>query len=193
MKVMIIVIKDYEKPQEENAVKIFFEGVGAEVVIKTIEFSSPDKITNALLSESNSVDYMIGVGLAGFFVLSEINSNSRIVINPWMSPSQKISQKRTISNDLLRTLKKIETKTYDCVDAELRVVTYGIFTHDAGTCDKEMFLKTYGRNMNGVDNYSFMKENLCSELENTLKYFEYIASLNSWNYMPGPLLGLIDL
>jgi len=26
MKVMIIVIKDYEKPQEENAVKIFFEG-----------------------------------------------------------------------------------------------------------------------------------------------------------------------
>lgn len=27
MKVMIIVIKDYEKPQEENAVKIFFEGV----------------------------------------------------------------------------------------------------------------------------------------------------------------------
>ena len=23
---MIIVIKDYEKPQEENAVKIFFEG-----------------------------------------------------------------------------------------------------------------------------------------------------------------------
>ena len=128
---------------------------------------------------------MVGVGLAGFFVLSETNSNSRIVINPWMLPSQKLSQKRTVSNDLLRTLKKIETKTYDRVDAEMRVATYGIFTHDADSCDKEMFLKTYGRNMNGVDNY-LMEENLCSELEKALKNFEYIASSNYWNYMPVP-------
>ena len=91
---------------------------------------------------------MIGVGLAGFFVLSETNSNSKIVINPWMSPSQKLSQKRTISNDLLRTLKKIEMKTYDWVDAEMRVATYGIFSPDAGSCDKEMFQKIYRRNMN---------------------------------------------
>ena len=101
---------------------------------------------------------MIGVGQAGFFVLSETNSNSRIVINPWMSPSQKLSQKRTISNDLLKTLKKIETKTYNRVDAEMRVATYGIFTHDANSCDKEMFLKNYGRNMNGVDNYFIEEE-----------------------------------
>lgn len=140
-----------------------------------------------------SIDYMIGVGQAGFFVLSEINSNSRIVINPWMSPSQKLSQKRTISNDLLTTLKKIETKTYDWVDAEMRVATYGIFTHDADSCDKEMFLKTYGRNMNGVENYSMEKENLCLELENALKYFKYIASLNYWDYMSGPGLGYISL
>ena len=86
MKVMIIVIKDYEKTHEENAVKLFFEGAGAEVVIKTFEISSPDKITNASLSEINSVDYMIGVGLAGFFVHSEAKSNSRIVITPWMTP-----------------------------------------------------------------------------------------------------------
>lgn len=84
---------------------------------------------------------MIGVGLAGFFVLSETNSNSRIVINPWMSPSQKLSQKETVSYDLLTTLKKIETKTYDRVDAEMRVATNGFFTHDADSCDKEMFLK----------------------------------------------------
>ena len=95
-----------------------------------------------------------------------------------MSPSQKLSQKRTISNDLLKTFKKIETKTYDRVDAEMRVAMYGIFTHDADSCDKEMFLKTYGRNMNGIDNYSMEKENLCLELENALKYFKYIASLN---------------
>lgn len=56
---------------------------------------------------------MVGIGLAGFFVLSETNSNSKIVINPWMSPSQKLSQKETVSYDLLTTLKKIETKTYD--------------------------------------------------------------------------------
>ena len=94
---------------------------------------------------------MIEVGLAGFFVLSENNSNSRIVINPWMLPSQKLSQKRTVSNDLLRSLKKIETKTYDWVDAEMRVATYGIFTHDADSCDKDLFLKIYGRNMKGVE------------------------------------------
>ena len=58
-----------------------------------------------------------------------------------MSPSQKLSQKRTVSNDLLRTLKKIETKTYDWVDAEMRVATNGIFTHDTDSCDKEMFFK----------------------------------------------------
>ena len=65
-------------------------------------------ILEILLKDSVSIDYMIGVGLAGFFVLSETNSNSRIVINLWFSPSQKLSQKRTVSNDLLRTLKKIE-------------------------------------------------------------------------------------
>ena len=136
---------------------------------------------------------MIGVGLAGFFVLSETNSNSRIVINPWMSPSQKLSQKRTISNDLLKTLKKIETKTYNWVDAEMRVATNGIFTHDADSCDKEMFLINYGRNMNGVENYSMEEENIYLMLENALKYFEHIASSNYWDYMPEPLLGYISL
>ena len=136
---------------------------------------------------------MIGVGLAGFFVLSENNSNSRIVINPWMSPSQKLSQKRTISNDLLRTLKKIETKTYDWVDAEMRVATNGIFSSDAGSCDKDLFLKNYGRNMNRVENYSMEEENLCMELEKALKSFEHIASSNYWNYMPGPEPGLVNI
>lgn len=91
-------------------------------------------------------------------------------------------------------MKKIETKTYDWVDAEMRVATYGFFTHDADSCDKEMFLKTYGRNMNGVDNYSLMgEENIYLILENALKYFKYIASLNSWNYMPESGLGLVNV
>ena len=123
---------------------------------------------------------LIGVGLAGFFVLSESNSNSRIVINPWMSPSQKLSQKRTISNDLLKTLKKIETKTYNRVDAEMRVATYGIFTHDANSCDKEMFLKNYGRNMNGVDNYFIEEEILTNVLEKSLEYFAHIRKQGDW-------------
>ena len=124
---------------------------------------------------------MIGVGLAGFFVLSETNSNSRIVINLWFSPSQKLSQKRTVSNDLLRTLKKIETKTYNRVDAEMRVATYGIFTHDADSCDKEMFLKTSGRNMNGVDNYSLMGEEILTNvLEKSLEYFAHIRKQGDW-------------
>ena len=136
---------------------------------------------------------MIGVGLAGFFVLSENNSNSRIVINPWMSPSQKLSQKRTISNDLLRTLKKIETKTYDWVDAEMRVATNGIFSSDAGSCDKDLFLKNYGRNMNRVENYSMEEENVCLGVEKALKSFEHSASSDYWNYMPGPEPGLVSI
>ena len=98
-----------------------------------------------------------------------------------MSPSQKLSQKRTISNDLLRTVKKFETKTYDWVDAEMRVTTYGIFTHDADSCDKEMFLKTYGRNMNGVDNYSLMGEEILTNvLEKSLEYFAHISKQDDW-------------
>ena len=98
-----------------------------------------------------------------------------------MSPSQKLSQKRTISNDILRTVKKFETKTYDWVDAEMRVTTYGIFTHDADSCDKEMFLKTYGRNMNGVDNYSLMGEEILTNvLEKSLEYFAHIRKQDDW-------------
>ena len=125
MKILLVQIKDFENSLE-NEIKFFFERKNFEVTSKKFELSEASKIPEILLIDSVSIDYMIGVGLAGFFVLSETNSNSRIVINPWMSPSQKLSQKRTVSNDLLRTLKKIETKTYDWVDAEMRVATYGI-------------------------------------------------------------------
>ena len=183
MKILLVQIKDFENSLE-NKIKFFFERKNFEVISKTFDLLETAMIPEILLIDSVSIDYMIGVGLAGFFVLSETNSNSKIVINPWMSPSQKLSQKRTVSYDLLTTLKKIETKTYDRVDAEMRVATYGIFTHDANSCDKEMFFKTYGRNMNGVDNYSLMgEEYIYLILENALKYFG--ASLNSWDYIPG--------
>ena len=181
MKILLVQIKDFENSLE-NEIKAFFESKNFEVISKTFDLSETAMIPELLLNDSVSIDYMIGVGLAGFFVLSETNSNSRIVINPWMSPSQKLSQKETVSYDLLTTLKKLDTKNYDWVDAEMRVATYGIFTHDANSCDKEMFQKIYRRNMNGVDNYS-MEEHLCSELANALKYFKYIASLNYWDYM----------
>lgn len=192
MKILLVQIKDFENSLK-NEIKAFFERKNFEVISKTFDLSETAMIPELLLNDSVSIDYMIGVGLAGFFVLSETNSNSRIVINPWMSPSQKLSQKETVSYDLLTTLKKIETKTYDRVDAEMRVATYGIFTHDADTCDKDLFLKNYGRNMHGVDNYLLMEENLCSELENTLKYFKYIAYLNYWDYMPESGLGLVNV
>ena len=191
MKILLVQIKDFENSLE-NEIKFFFESKNFEIKCKSFELSDAAKIPEVLLQDSVSIDYMIGGGQAGFFVLSETNSNSKIVINPWMSPSQKLSQKRTISNDLLKTLKKIETKTYDWVDAEMRVATYGIFSPNAGSCDKEMFLKTYGRNMNGVDNY-LMEEHLCSELANALKYFKYIASLNYWDFMSGPGPGLVNI
>ena len=171
MKILLVQIKDFENSLE-NEIKAFFESKNFEVISKKFDLSDAAMIPEILLKNSVSIDYMIGVGLAGFFVLSETNSNSRIVINPWMSPSQKLSQKRTVSNDLLRTVKKIETKTYNWVDAKMRVATYGIFTHDADSCDKEMFFKTYGRNMNGVENYSLMgEENIYLILENA-RFFQ---------------------
>ena len=192
MKILLVQIKGFENSLE-NEIKFFFESKNFEIKCKSFELSDAAKIPEVLLQDSVSIDYMIGVGLAGFFVLSETNSNSRIVINPWMSPSQKLSQKETIANDLLKTLKKIETKIYDWVDAEMRVATYGIFTHDADSCDKEMFQRIYRRNMNGVDNYSMEEGNIYLILENALKYFKYIASLNYWNFMPGPGLGLVNI
>lgn len=181
MKILLVQVKGFENNSLENEIKAFFESKNFEVKDKAFDLSEAAKIPEVLLKDSVSIVYMIGVGLAGFFVLSETNSNSRIVINPWMSPSQKLSQKRTISNDLLRSLKKIETKTYDWVDAEMRVATYGIFTHDADSCDKEMFLKTYGRNMNGVDNFSLMKEDkFTTTLEKTFEYFTHIRKQGNW-------------
>ena len=59
-----------------------------------------------------------------------------------MSPSQKLSQKRTVSYDLLTTLKKIETKTYDWVDAEMRVATNGIFPTILTAAIKKCFKKS---------------------------------------------------
>lgn len=189
MKILLVQVKGFENNSLENEIKAFFESKNFEVKDKAFDLSEAAKIPEVLLKDSVSIDYMIGVGLAGFFVLSETNSNSRIVINPWMSPSLILSQKETVSHDLLTILKRIETKTYDWVDAEMRVATYGIFTHDADTCDKDLFLKIYGRNMNGVDNYSLMGEDeLFGELEKTLKYFKHIASSNYWDHMPGGLL-----
>ena len=41
--------------------------------------------------------------------------------------------------------------------------------------------------MNGVENYSLMgEENIYLILENTLKYFKHIVSLNYWDFMSGP-------
>jgi len=181
VKILLVQIKSFENNSFENEIKTFFESKNFEVKNKAFDLSERAKIPEVLLKDSVSIDYMIGVGLAGFFVLSETNSNSRIVINPWMSPSLILSQKENVSHDLLTTLKKIEAKTYDWVDAEMRVATYGIFTHDADSCDKEMFLKTYGRNMNGVDNYSLVEEeNLCLELEKALKNFEHLRNQGDW-------------
>lgn len=186
MKILLVQIKNFENNSLESKIKSFFESRNYEVFIKTFDLSVPELIPGILLQESRSAEYMIGVGLAGFFVLSETDSNSRIVINPWLSPSKKLSQRESISQDLLSTLKKMESKTYDLVDTEMRAVAYSIFSPNADTSDKDLFLKIYGRNMAGINNYSLMEdENLFLELEKALKYFEHITSLTYWKHMPG--------
>lgn len=189
MKILLVQVKGFENNSLENEIKAFFESKNFEVKDKIFELSEAAKIPEVLLKDSVSIDYMIGVGLAGFFVLSETNSNSRIVINPWMLPSQNLSYIESVSPDLLFTLKKMELKTYDWVDAELRTAVYGFFQPDANSCDKDIFLKIYGRNINGVNNYLLMEEDeFFMKLENALKYFEHIASLNYWSHMAGGLL-----
>ena len=186
MKILLVQIKDFENNSLENEIQFFFESKNDEVIIKTFELSAPEEITKDLCASSNSFDYMIGIGLAAFFVLAETNSNAKIVINPWMSPSKKLSQREAVSQNLLSTLQKMEAKTYEWADVEMLCGTYGIFQLDADIFDKNLFLNIYGRDMDGVNNYSFMKEeNLSLELGRALKYFEHIASLDYWKHMPG--------
>ena len=81
VKILLVQIKDFENSLK-NEIKAFFESKNFEVISKTFDLSETAMIPEVLLKDSVSIDYMIGVGLAGFFVLSETNSNSRIVINP---------------------------------------------------------------------------------------------------------------
>lgn len=122
---------------------------------------------------------MIGVDLAGFFVLAETNSNSKIVINPCMTPSALPD----LSAEYQEALRQLEEKTYSWADAEMRVVTYGIFTKDVDVRDKEIFVKIYGRDMCGMNNYCIKEkligqQNLKFRIEESTKYFEHICSLN---------------
>ena len=77
----------------------------------------------------------------------------------------------------------LEEKTYSWADAEMRVVTYGIFTKDVDVRDKEIFVKIYGRDMCGMNNYCIKEkligqQNLKFRIEESTKYFEHICSLN---------------
>ena len=81
MKALLVQIKGF-KNSLENETKTFLESKNYGVISKIFELSDAAKIPELLLNDSVSIDYMSGVGLAGFFVLSETNSNSRIVINP---------------------------------------------------------------------------------------------------------------
>ena len=97
-----------------------------------------------------------------------------------MSPSQNQSYIESVSPDLLFTLKNMELTPYDWVDAEMRTAVYGIFQPDANSCDKDLFLKIYGRNMNGVDNYFMGKDLFTITLDKTLEYFNHIRKQGNW-------------
>ena len=72
MKILLVQIKDFENSLE-NEIKFFFERKNFEVISKKIDLSEASKIPEILLKDSVSIDYMIGVGLAGFFVLNYWN------------------------------------------------------------------------------------------------------------------------
>ena len=72
MKILLVQIKDFENSLE-NEIKAFFERKNFEVISKKFELSDAAKIPEVLLQDSVSIEYMIGVGLAGFFVLNYWN------------------------------------------------------------------------------------------------------------------------
>ena len=69
MKILLVQIKNFEN-SFENEIKFFFERKNFEVISKKFELSEASMILEILLKDSVSIDYMIGVGLAGFFVLN---------------------------------------------------------------------------------------------------------------------------
>ena len=72
MKILLVQIKDFENSLE-NEIKFFFESKNFEIKCKTFDLSEAAMIPEILLNDSVSIDYMIGVGLAGFFVLNYWN------------------------------------------------------------------------------------------------------------------------
>lgn len=72
MKILLVQIKDFENSLE-NEIKFFFERKNFEVISKTFDLSETSMIPEFLLIDSVSIDFMIGVGLAGFFVLNYWN------------------------------------------------------------------------------------------------------------------------
>ena len=72
MKILLVQIKDFENSLK-NKIKFFFERKNFEVISKTFDLSEASMIPEILLIDSVSIDYMIGVGLAGFFVLNYWN------------------------------------------------------------------------------------------------------------------------
>ena len=179
MKVLLVRIQNYENESLENKIKTFFEQKGEDFLIESFDLQNLEEIPSKLLALSNSVDYMIGIGLAGFFILAETNSNSKIVINPSMTPSELPD----LLTEYQAPLQHLEEKTYSWVDAEMRVATYGIFTKESDEQDKAAFMKVYGRNIAGRNNYckdftELQDINLC--IENGFSYFRYIKSTVNW-------------
>ena len=169
MKALLVQIKTYENEFLENEVKTFFEQKGGEVLIETYDLQNLKAIPSKLLALSNSFDYMIGIGLAGFFVLAETNSNAKIVINPCMTPSDLPG----LSAESQTRLRQLEEKTYSWADAEMRVATYGIFTKEADVRDKDVFMKVYGRDVGGRDNYCLDVDGVLCGLDDAVGYFNH--------------------
>ena len=170
MKALLVQIKTYENESLENAIKNIFEQKGDELLIENYDLQNLEEITSKLLALSNSFDYMIGIGLAGFFVLAETNSNAKIVINPCMTPSDLPG----FSAESQTHLRQLEEKTYIWADAEMRVATYGIFTKDADARDKDVFMKVYGRDVAGRNNYCMDADGVHGvneSIENAVWYF----------------------
>lgn len=138
-------------------IKSILNEYNIDVITESFDLLNPTETMRRIRSYSNSVDYIIGTSLGGFYVLAETNSVSKIVINPCMLPSIEIPKLENVSDNLIAEWEKMEDDTYSSVDGEMRTVTFGAFgSNDELFSYKSEFMKIYGRKIKGFNNHVYL-------------------------------------
>ena len=145
----------------------------------TFDLMNPDVALKQINShiKNKSISIIIGSSFGAFYALAVTNSLAKIVINPCMVPSVEIP--KLTDDDLdVNKLKNLEQATYDNVDPEMRISTFGIFgNRDNLFSYKNKFKDLYGnKNCITVSGEHRLPKN--SLIDSVKQGFEYFTTLN---------------